>query len=107
MSASKRKTVDAALTLADCIVRAARGHQRTDGGVAWSGMLFIRDCPAASFSNDGNGGCCNWQVRAPQLFREFEALAKATTPVAFEHADHLVGSLWDVAYSKPSAMGGK
>jgi hypothetical protein len=94
-----------ALTLADCVVRAARGHQRADGSVVWSGVLFVRDCPTANFSNDGNGGCNKWQVRAPALFEEFKALAVQVRPERFEQEDNLVGELWDAAMLKDTTMG--
>lgn len=99
-SSSKPKAahVEAALTLADCIVRAARGHARADGGIAFSGMLFIRDCPAASFRNEGKGGCTVFQVRDRFQFAEFDALAKAIRSENFEQAENLVGELWDAAY---------
>lgn len=98
------RTKVAKLTLADCIVRAARGFARADGGIAFSGMLWVRDQPIASFHNDGNGGCCEWAVRNREAFAEFEALAKTLNPsIHFEQADHVAGQLWDAAFLKAAA----
>ena len=100
MSARKMKAahVEAALTLADCVVRAARGYERADGGIAFSGNLFVRDVPVATFSNDGNGGATMFKVKVPALFAEFKNFAKASRPdFNFEHAENLVGELWDAA----------
>lgn len=92
-----------ALRLADCVVRAARGHQTHDGGIAFSGMLWIRDRPVASFSNDGNGGCNRWSIRDRAAFEEFKALARSVRAERFEQEDHLVGELWDAATLRGAA----
>lgn len=93
-----------ALTLAECVVRAARGYERPDGGVVWSGVLWIRETPAANFHNDGNGGCNHWDVRDHALFNAFKALADKEHPeVQFERADWLVGRLWDAAVMRENA----
>ncbi len=91
--------VDAPLTRADVIVRAARGRMRPDGGIEFSGALWVRDCPAGSFRNDGRGGCCTWTIRPEQqrLFDEFAAFANLTHPDLIESADWLAGLLWDEA----------
>lgn len=91
-------------TLAPFVVRAARGHMTSNGGAAYSGMLYKGDVQVASFGNAGNGGCTDWNVRDAQLFAEFkaEAVAKFVT-VKFEHEDWYVGELWDAAYLKASA----
>lgn len=103
-AARKRAAAKADLTVvtrADCIVRAANGYQRPDGGVVFSGVLFIHDVPAANFHNDGNGGCNAWTIRAPQLFEQFKALAVSLHPaVRFEQEDLLVGALWDEAFMR-------
>lgn len=88
------------LTIADCVVRAARGRQNRKGGVVYSGALWVRDQPVASFHNIGEGGCCTWAVFPEQdeLFAEFEALAKRMHPeLNFEWTDHVAGALWDLA----------
>lgn len=104
-AAKKGRAPERALTLSDFVVRAARGYERPDGGIVWSGMLFVRDVPVASFHNDGNGGCCTWNARQPMLLDEATAFAKKQFPdLQFEQLDHLVGQLWDAAMSKPSVM---
>lgn len=94
-------TITSTLTIKECVVRAARGHERADGMIVWSGALWIRDQPAGSFLNDGNGGCLRWDVRADQrpLFEEFEALAKREHPQNREAADWMAGHLWDQAWT--------
>lgn len=101
-AAAKQKSApEGALTRADMVVRAARGHERPDGGIVWSGMLWVRDMPIASFRNDGRGGCCSWDVKDRAAFAEFEAFAVAEFPDKnFEQADWLVGQLWDEAFTK-------
>lgn len=101
MSTRKPKAASPAETY---IVRAARGYQRPDGGVVWSGMLYLGDCQVAAFHNDGNGGCVSWQVRAPSLFAEFKAAAVKRYPQdRFEQEDTYVGELWDAAFAKAAA----
>ncbi len=86
------------------VVRAARGFQRPDGGIAFSGMLYKGDNQVAEFHNDGNGGCVDWRPRSDSLFAEFKKAAVAKFPeFKFEHADHYVGELWDAAYLKKAA----
>lgn len=87
------------LTLADCRMTAARGME-TPRGVAWSGLVWVRDQPIAEAHNYGDGGCCVWRVRNREAYAEFEALAERTHPeLTFEQADHLAGELWDEAYA--------
>ncbi len=93
------------LTIAECIVRAARGHERTDGGIAFSGVLWIRDIPVAEFNNDGNGGCTTFRIRdndyARSSFEEFKTLARRLHPNdSFEQECIAVGDLWDVAFMR-------
>jgi len=90
----------AALTLADCIVRAARGRATRDG-IAFSGLLWIRDQPVAEFRNDGKGGCNHYILRPGMFdtFVEFKQMCIDLHPdISFEQEDHVVGELWDVAY---------
>lgn len=100
MSAARKSTSapTGALTRADLVVRAARGHQRPDGGVVWSGMLYRGDTQVAAFHNEGHGGCCTYTIRDRALFKECEELAKREFPEhSFEQLDDLVGALWDAA----------
>jgi hypothetical protein len=99
MSARAAKvSTSTTIARADCVVRAARGHETRDG-IAFSGVLWIRDIPVAEFRNDGRGGCHIWRVRDAGLFAEFEALAKTEYPHdRFEQADTFVGDLWDIAF---------
>lgn len=96
-----------ALTKADCEVTAARGRMIAPGCVAFSGLLWVRGQPIASFSNEGNGGCNAWVERNQyaSLLAEFDALAVREFPeFHFEQRDHLAGALWDAAIlkSKPT-----
>lgn len=93
------------LTLAQCVARAVDGRQRKDGGIAWRGVLWVRDEPIANFRNDGEGGCVEWTIRNREAFEEFKALAVREFPQhRFEQADHLVGTLWDAAILKPTSV---
>lgn len=95
---ARKQFVEAPLTINDFIVCAARGVMLKNGGVKFSGRLFVRDCPVAFFSNEGNGGCNSWTVSAPTLFGDAEEFAKRHLPdLKFEQLDHLVGELWDAA----------
>lgn len=100
-AAKKQSAPSGVLTRADMVVRAARGHQKPDGGIVFSGMLWVWDMPIASFHNSGDGGCHDWDVKHPAAFEKFEAFARAEFPtLKFEQADWLVGQLWDEAFSK-------
>ncbi len=97
--------VNPPLTLADCVVRAARGHMLPNGGVAFSGVLWLRDIPVANFHNHGDGGCNTYALReAPYCaaaFQEFKTLAASIDRESgFEQEDHVIGRLWDVAYTR-------
>lgn len=98
-------TQTSALTLASFVVRAARGHQKKDGGVVWSGVLWCGDVAVAEFRNEGDGGCNIWRVRDERLFEEFKAAAKREREENFEQEDHAVGALWDFAMTNTSTMG--
>lgn len=101
-AAAKKSATSAALTRADMVVRAARGRELADGGIAFSGMLWVWDMPIASFRNEGRGGCCTWDVKNADAFAKFEAFAVAEFPaLKFEQADHLAGQLWDAAILAP------
>lgn len=105
---AKAKGLTVTPTLADCVVRAARGHMLSHGGVAFSGMLWVWNCPVASFSNAGEGGCHKWVVNHPAMFAAFEQMAKDLHPeLSFEQADHVAGALWDKAFLAADAMGRK
>lgn len=100
---SRRKS-SAATAAPAFVVRAARGHQRPDGGVVFSGMIYRGDDQVASFHNDGNGGCNSYQIRNVELFAAFKAAAVAQFADAnFEQEDLLAGQLWDVAFLKAAA----
>ncbi len=81
------------------VVRSADGFQRANGGVVYRGRLWFGDIPVATFSNDGNGGCCDWRVcpNAEALLDQFMAHAKALHPSNPEAHDWEVGLLWDKA----------
>lgn len=94
------------LTKAECEVTAARGRMIAPGCVEFSGLLWVRGVPVASFHNAGNGGCCVWQERNEHasLLAEFDALAVRECPeFNFEQRDHLAGALWDAAMLKDDA----
>lgn len=100
MSKRKAKTSPAP----EFVVRAARGYQRPDGGVVFSGMIYLGDDQVASFHNDGHGGCNSYQIRNFNLFVQFKAAAIAAFPTnQFEQEDLLAGQLWDTAYLKGAA----
>lgn len=100
---AKRNT-KAAPAATGYVVRAARGHQRPDGGVVWSGMLYRGDDQVAAFHNDGNGGCVSWQPRNAALLAEFKAAAVKRFPQdRFEQEDIYVGELWDAAALRGAA----
>jgi len=105
MKTSNTQRKAATLTIADFAVRAARGHQNKDGGIVWSGVLWLGDVPVANFRNDGDGGCNVWTVRDARLFEEFKAAAKREREENFEQEDHAVGALWDFAMTNTTTMG--
>lgn len=99
---AKKKTVNSE----QFVVRAARGLQRSDGGIVWRGMLWLGDQPIAAFFNAGDGGCVTWRVYAnsDEAFGKFKALAAERFPeLRYEQEDHLVGELWDAAFQKAAA----
>lgn len=103
MSAARKKKP--APVVSQWIVRAARGHEKSDGMVAWSGVLWHGDIPVADFDNDGRGGCCTWNVRDAALFADFKALADKEHPeIRYEREDWLAGKLWDAAVMRTGAV---
>jgi hypothetical protein len=100
----KARKAAAAVAAPAFVVRAARGYQRPDGGVVFSGMIYRGDEQVTSFHNEGNGGCNSYQIRNFELFAEFKAAAVAEFPASkFEQEDLLAGQLWDAAYLKGAA----
>lgn len=100
MNAQAKVATPAALTIQDCKVTGARGHE-TRHGIAFSGLLWVRDRLIASFRNDGRGGCNHYQITPGcfEAFAEFKELAvRQFSDVKFEQEDQLAGAIWDDAY---------
>lgn len=95
---------EGALTRADLVVREARGRERMNGGIEFSGVLYVRNVRLVAFENDGDGGCNVYRLLAPTseaaraMMYEVEAFAKRELPtVRYEQLDTLIGALWDEA----------
>ena len=66
-----------------------------DGGVAWSGSITLGNILVCNVSNDGQGGCDDYDIKHSILFRSFEITAQNEFPGEFEATDAYVAQLWE------------